>query len=222
MPVLMAIVCVFLASYGYNKTKFVLNPITAMFGMWALILPFSCWGFYGTIIPDANVYIIITIGLIGYCVGTILGMKPVNFCFKNFKGFGGKKYKFNYTLIYILGSISLLYYLSQMVIVIKLLISGYDYEYIRLLSISTEENVLRSSAVVTMTKAFIATPMSYLALALFPLELLKKDKKIIALIIYICLMLGYIITTGGRSSLVWFVFRHGVFVAKEKNELEKF
>lgn len=204
MPVLIGFLCLVIAFYGYYNTRYLFNPISAMFLMWGLILPFSCWGFYDTVVPSDRVYIIIAIGLTAFLIGTLIGIKPVEYTFGRLNSSKVHQYKFNYALLYILGAITLIYYGSQIVIVLRMLSVGYDYKYIRALSIATDMNELRASAAVTVTKAFIATPMSYLALALLPMELLKKKKNKIMLIGCIALMLGYVFTTGGRSVILWF------------------
>lgn len=204
MPVLIGVVCLIIALLGYQKTKYIFNPITSMFLMWALILSFSCWRLYETVIPSDQVYIIIVIGLVGYLIGTLLGMKKVQYSLGKFRIGRTNNYKINYPLLYMFGGIASVYYIFQITVVVTLLASGYTYEYIRALSIATDTNVLRSSATITMAKAFIATPMSYLSLALLPIELLKKNKNKVVLLGAIWLMLGYIITTGGRSVILWF------------------
>lgn len=222
MPVIMGFLCLIIAVYGYCSTKYLFNPISAMFFMWALILPFSHWGFYDTVVPSDRVYIVIAIGLVAFFIGTLIGTKPVKNKFGSLNNLKGHKYKFNYTLLYILGAITLVYYASQIIIVLRLLVSGYDYEYIRALSIATDTNVLRASAAVNMTKAFIATPMSYLALALLPIELLKEKKNKIMIIGCITFMFGYVFTTGGRSVILWFAlyFIATYMMRKKKTDWE--
>lgn len=203
MAVIIGITCLFIAFYGYNKTRYVFNPITAMFIMWGIILPFSCWGFYDTVVPSDKVYLIIVIGLAAYFIGTICGMKPVEYSLGHMKTSGFKAYKMNYSLFYVLGLITIIYYASQLAVVIGLLRAGYDYSYIRTLAVAVDTNELRSSALITITKAFIATPMTYLTLALLPMEMFRKKKNWIVIIESICLMFFYLLTTGGRSVLLW-------------------
>ena len=227
LAVFFGLACFPIALLAYYKTKYILNPITAMFTLWGLILPFSCWGFYDTVIPSDKVYIIIALGLTAFLIGTMVGMRPVEYKLRNIINTSRKReYKFNYWLFYILGTITILYYISQLIIVIGLLRSGYDYTYIRNLSVSTETNELRSSALVTMTKAFIAAPMTYLTLAILPIELLKKKKNIIVIIESIVLMLCYLLSTGGRSVLLWCaLYFIAVFLMRKKlsnyKEIEK-
>lgn len=220
MPVLLGVLCIVIALYGYNKTKYVFNPITAMFIMWGLILPFSCWGLYDTVVPSDKVYFIITIGLVAYLIGTMLGTKPVEYSLGILKTSIVREYKFNYYLIYILFLVSAVYYLFQLVIVVGLLRSGFDYTYIRNLTTATEENVLRSSALITVTKAFVATPVTYLSLALLPFEILKKKKNWFVVIGSIVLMMMYLLTTGGRSVLLWCALYFVAAILMQKNLID--
>ena len=203
MAVLIGIVCLEVAFYGYNRTRCIFNPITAMFTVWAIILFFSCWGFYGTVIPSDKVYIIIAIGLLGFLIGCVYGLKEVEYRLGRISTSNIYEYKFNYKLLHIFCLIAIIYYVSQLAIVIRLLKAGYDYTYVRNLSVATEMNELRTSAIVTMTKAFIATPITYLMLAIFPIELMKQQKNIMVILESVSLMLFYVLTTGGRSVLLW-------------------
>lgn len=220
MPVIMGALCLIIALYEFHRTRFFFNPITAMFIMWAAILPFSCWGLYGTVIPSDKVYIIVAIGLAGYLFGAIIGIKKHEFRIRNFTTGVKHSYKFNYLLIYILFGIAIIYYAYEMTIVIGLLASGFDYDYIRRLSIATDFNVLRASPVITITKAFIATPASYLSLALLPMELLKKNKQWLMIAGCIALMGGYLLTTGGRSVLLWFALYFIVIFLLRKSKAD--
>lgn len=218
LAVTIGLMCFPIAMYGYHRTKYIFNPITSMFVMWGLILPVSCWGLYDTVIPSDKVYCVIAVGLLGYLIGVIGGMKPVKYSFGNYSTSNYKEYKINYCLFYILGGIAIIYYASQLVIVIGLLHAGYDYTYIRNLSTATDFNELRSSALVTMTKAFIAAPMTYLTLAMLPFEVFKRKKNWIAIIMAILLMLFYLLSTGGRSVLLWcMLYFAAIFLAQKKN-----
>lgn len=218
MVLLFSMGCVTIALYGYYKTKFLLNPVTAMFIVWGLILPFSCWGAYDTVIPSDKVYIIIFIGLIAFLIGTLLGMQNIEYKWGLIHTSNRWEYKFNYGLIYVLGIVAIIYYILQLIVVIGLLKAGFDYNYIRELAVTTEDSVLTSSPIVTIIKAFIAVPMTYLSLTFLPLELLKKNKNKIIIIGSILLMLFYVLTTGGRSVIMWFLLYFVcVFMMRGKN-----
>lgn len=220
MPVLMGLICLLIAFWGYRRTKYIFNPITAMFFMWGLILPFSCWGFYDTVVPSDTVYLIIGIGLIAYIIGTLYGMKPVKYRLGKINKVEYKEYKMNYMLFYVLSAIAIIYYASQLVLVIGLLRSGYDYNYIRELSVDTDMNVLRSSPIVTMTKAFVAAPTTYLTLAILPFELFKKKKNKLVILESLLLMMFYLLTTGGRSVLLWCALYFVAVFFMQKKQLD--
>ena len=64
MVVFLSILFLIISYWGYKKYRFILNPVTAMFMPWALILPFSNHSFYEVVDPSPRVYTILTIGLL--------------------------------------------------------------------------------------------------------------------------------------------------------------
>lgn len=203
---ILSFACIIIALYGYIKSRFLLNPITSMFGLWGILLPCSGMGFYSTNIPGEEFYLVVLIGLLGYLLGTILGRKKIvvgiNIDPKaNIRD--PKKYKINYTILYILGTIAIIYYFAQLMVVFRLLLSGYDYSYIRELVVSGENNVLNSSALFTVLYNFIASPVTYLLIALLPVELFFGKKKKIFIIMSLGVMFLFVLTTGGRSVILW-------------------
>lgn len=176
-----------------------------MFALWGTILPFSALGIYGTNIPSVKLYVVIMIGLLGYLIGAMLGHR-IEFVIdkKNTNiSVNSIKYEFNYTLLYILGIISMIYYIIQAAIVINLLRHGYTFFYIRYLYTSEEDTILHSSYVITQLKAFVAVPTTYLFIAIFPIEMFYGKRKKSFLIMAISLMVLFVLTSGGRSVILW-------------------
>lgn len=202
MVEVMSCICIVIAILGYLKYRFLLNPITSMFGLWGIILPFSNNGLYDTIIPKKHFYIIVAIGLLAYLIGGLFGTNKFRVALTSKKK-SINNYCINYSIVNILAIITIVYYLIQFSIILRLLLSGYDYGYIRELAVSQDENVLRPSQIFTVIYNFIASPVTYLLIALFPIEVFFGNKKRIFIIECITVMVLFVLTTGGRSVILW-------------------
>lgn len=196
--------CLIIAVLCYKKYKFVLNPVSTMFMIWAVLVPLSAYGFYGTRIPQTKTYIIILVGLIAYAIGIILGSNNIRIVV-------GKKqsdtyiegYSINYVFLYTIMTISLVYFMIQAVEVIRILASGNTYAYIRMLVSADEENVLQGSRILSAIRAFIAVPTTYLAIAVLPIELFYGKRKKLFIFEALLLMFLFVFTNGARSVIMW-------------------
>ncbi|MCD8011766.1 MAG: oligosaccharide repeat unit polymerase [Lachnospiraceae bacterium] len=203
--------CIVAAFYGYYKYRFIFNPITSMFFIWGIILSISELGLYSTVVPSDKFYLIAAFGLLAFFLGTLLGSKDIRITLgkRNVATYSGLRskqsvYTINYNLMYILGAISLIYYFIQLAVVVRLLLSGYDYSYIRTLAVSVDENGLNSSQLFTVLYNFIASPTTYLLIALLPIEIFFGKRKKLFIAECIMVMVLFVLTTGGRSVILWF------------------
>lgn len=208
MAIIITIICWLIAILSLLQSKFIFHPIGLMFFIWGVIIPISASGMYGVTIPSEKSFSIMAIGLLGYFLGTLIGLHKTTFRIR----FGGKEdvdikecigYSLRYHFLYVLNWISIIFFIFQAVIVIRLLSAGYDYSYIRELAATEDLNILRQSKVISNVRVFIATPVTYLDIAILPIEVLygKKDKKLIYQIIAMIFL--WVITSGGRSIIVW-------------------
>ena len=62
MLVMFSLLCLIMALIGWLFYRFAFNPISSMFFLWAVIVPLSGLGLYGTMIPQEKAYWIIAIG----------------------------------------------------------------------------------------------------------------------------------------------------------------
>ena len=224
MPQLTSALCFLVAVLGYRKYKFILNPITSMFAFWGIILPFTNLGLYDVTNPDYRVYVIIVIGLTSYLAGVLVSAKNIRFKIGNIHSTTIKHnidYVIRYRLMYVLCAIALIYYISQFLIVFRLLLSGNTYAYVRQLNTMAEENPLYSSYAKYLVKVFIAIPTTYVAIAILPIDLFMGKKNKILIIESILLLALFVLTTGGRSVilfvLIYFAFVFLLYAKKYKH-----
>ncbi len=202
------------ALLGYLRSKYFLNHITVMFTLWGIIVPLSSMGLYGVTIPGTHTYFVILTGLIGFFAGGMLWWGPQRIRF-TLRRAGRERtaarktntdYELNKEFLYVLIVISLIYYIYKLYLIILLLRSGANFAYIRNLVTSEEENVMHSSRLILAVQTFIASPMAFLMIALMPIELQKKEKRDKLFIhLTIAMLVLWVVTTGGRSVILWFV-----------------
>ena len=195
----------FFSVISYLKYNYIFNPITSMFILWAIILPLSYLNLYGVSNPEDKVYYVIFVGLLSFGIGAVIGSYRYKIVLNKSKrkNKGNWNYPINYKFLYIISSIVLVYYLYQLFIVVGLLINGHDYSYIRDLVTSSDENELRSSSIITIVRVFLAEPITYLIIALLPIDIFFGKRDFRFIILAISLMILFVVTTGGRSVIKW-------------------
>lgn len=221
MAFIIGFICAIIAVFSCLKTKFVFNPLTTMLAIWSVLLPLSGLRLYQTYALSDKALLVIAVGLIGYTIGTSIGMIPIKYVYHNTTIREAERqsvdYVFNYKLLYILNTISILVYSFLLVQVIRLLLSGRTYIYIRELFVSEDEGGLRSNHLINVLRSFIATPMTYLMMAVFPIEVFFKRKDRLLIIQTVLLIVFFVLTTGGRSVMLWFpIYIVYVYLYKRK------
>ncbi len=204
MLVMFSLLCLIMALIGWLFYRFAFNPISSMFFLWAVIVPLSGLGLYGTMIPQEKAYWIIAIGLIAYTAGVVFGSKKIRLSLRpRYDQCAVVGYRVNYRFLNIIIIISLLYYLVQSYNVARVLLSGKTYADIRAMVAANEENALRSSRLMSVTRAFIAVPTTYLAIAILPIEIFYGKKNKLFILESLLLMVLFVFTNGARSVILW-------------------
>lgn len=221
-------VCVLVAITSYLHYKNFLNPITVLYVLWGVLVPLSGLGLYGMDIPSNKAYVIILIGLLAYGMGAFVGRKNITFIRpgidKNrITEIDYYETRINYPFIYVLCAIAIVYFLSQAARIVPMLLSGRGLDYIRSLAVSDEANELRSSTFVVLIKNFIATPTVYLTIAILPIAMFRDKQNKPFLILVGTMLFLWVLTTGGRSIILW-VALYFLFVytlQKRENRIER-
>lgn len=197
---------IIIAVIGYFKMdKFIVNPITVMFGIWAVLLPLSSFGAYEVPPISDKANLIIFVGLMGYLIGNA-SARPTKIKIGNcYLANPEKKYTFNYTFLYILYSVSAVYLIGTFIVAFRMMLDGYSLSYIRGLVTVEGNNELRSSMLSILIKNFISTPTVYLAIAIMPIEMIMGKKKKSLIIMTLIMIFCWVISVGGRSILLWTV-----------------
>lgn len=209
--ILVVTLCVFFATFFYLIYKKIYNPCTIFFSLWGVITALSSLGLYGATKPSLTTYFILSLGIIGFGIGFICASRKktkVVFTIRgNNKNFNQKvkyKYVLNYKIIIFLYGVTLAYLLYQTVTVIGMLNTGMRLNVIRELSTSSEYNILRKSNFMVAIQNFIVTPTVYIAIAILPIEWLKKTGSKWLIITTTIMVVTWVLTTGGRSIIIWF------------------
>lgn len=206
MAYIISLLCLLIAFIGVMRNKYFFNPITFMFAIWGVIVPISVQGFYGMKSPSDKSLLIISLGLIGYLLGCLVGNRRKRIIIKQITrtNVDYAPIHLNYSILYILISIALVYFAWAGFVSLRLLLSGKSFMYIKQLAVDFEgTNELRSSVFTITVKNFIAQPTAYLAIALLPIEIFfgRRDKKLI--IASVCLAFLWVLSTAGRAIIIW-------------------
>ena len=226
MVFVITIICWIIAILALLQSRFIFHPVGLMFFIWGILIPISASGAYGVHVPSDRSFSIMEVGLAGYLIGALIGSHKTNFriVLGRNKAADTREcigYNIRYNLLYVLNWISIVFFIFQAVIVVSLLRSGYDYSYIRELATTEDYNVLRQSRVLSNVRVFIATPVTYLEIAILPIEIFygRKDKKLICQIIAMIFL--WVFTSGGRSIIIWEVLYFVCVLLIQKKKINK-
>lgn len=213
-----AYLCIAVMGY-YRRDRFLMNPITVMFGIWAILIPLSSIYAYEVPPPSDKCLIIIFVGLMGYLLGNVFSNSKCSFAVNgHIMNQPETEYGFNYKILYVLYIISFVYLLSSAYVAITLMMKGYGLDYIRELVTAEGTNEIRSSYLSILIKNFIATPTVYLALAILPIDMIMGKRDKVLLFLTIVMTVCWVISSGGRSVILWMVLYFFVFYLFAKSK----
>lgn len=200
--------CILMALFAMSTEKKIFNPITVFCILWSAILGLSSLRLFNLRAASNETYIIMLMGIGSYIIGYYL----IRIFMKN-KIFNSKKMKYSnknikyllrYKLLYILGSICILFYIYDFSIVFSYILKGNSLGYIRQLAQDPNSIIYASrTAIGNSVRVLVVTPF---VMALQPLLAVdfwmgKRDKKLI--IINIIIIGLRVITDGSRVVIVY-------------------
>ena len=203
MVIILTVLCIAVALISWAKLKNPFNPFTFMFVLWAIWIPLSDAGFYHMRHPSEKTYGVVLCGLIAYLIGCLVGCLCRSIHTKQNASSKDDSTQINYSLLYVLCFIAIMFYLYQFSKVVPLILSGHSLGDIRELVFSDDENEMRSSGVIVALNYFLVTPTTYFMAAFLPVELFKTKKNKAIIIETIIMLLLWIMTTGGRTVLLF-------------------
>ena len=205
--------CLFLVILGKITEKKRLNPITMFYSLWAIIICLSSIRLFDLLEVREEIYWLIFIGLISFVLGYYF-YKPIRIIFgRSSKTINNsssdmcmeRNYEVNYKIIYFIGIVCILFYLKDLMIVAKDLLSGKSLDYIRAMAQnSSSELYVSKSKIESAIKTLCIVPFSQALQPVVAVDLIfgQKDKKLI--LINLAILFLKVITDGGRSLFIYF------------------
>lgn len=196
-------ICIIFAYIFWRIEKKVLNPVTVFCSIWTVITFLSSLELYGVYKTSDDSYFIIFIGIVSYIVGAFLSIYGIKW--KKKKLISTEKNSINYSILYFLGVLALIFLLFQFSETLSLLSQGYDMAHIRYLYTGNDLNSLRTSVFRVVMNDSLCTPMVYLISAVVVVHIFRgnRDKKLI----FLALLLVFlsVFNTAGRAILLWVI-----------------
>lgn len=208
------LLCIIMVFVGKFTEKKLINPITTFYALWLIIIALSSLQLFRLKGASGNTYYLIIIGLfaygIGYYITRIFNRKYILlYTFKqhSFRKKNKVEYVTRYWILYVLGIISILFYLYDFSIVFSYLLNGNSLGYIRKLAqdpnsvIYANRSVIENAIRILVVTPFVTALQPILAADFW---IGKKDKKIF--IIDVIIIMLRVITDGSRIILVYLLF----------------
>lgn len=205
---LIIIGCFLIGLLGKVTTHRWLNPMTVLCWMWSIIFFLAALELYYINGAQDNSYFLIFLGVVAYSIGfaltyaffkkrcLVIGKKRITF--------SSYEWKVNYTVLYILGIVAVLYFFVSFLKVVNVYISGNGLAQIRLMAQTRTETAGGIvSKMMNALRVLIIIPYS---LAVVPVTAAdfwfgKRDKKLF--IICVATLGLRILSEGGRINLLY-------------------
>lgn len=208
MRIIPIIFCIIIFIIGYIQEPRKLNPVTVFCGEWAIIVFLSVLGLYNILEVSDVTYFYIFLGCIGFTLG-FYGGKGNKIRFKtkiSYKKLAqGYSFVLNYTLVYVLITLTLAFYFFESISSIGLLLQGNTLALIR---VQAQEGIqYNTNPFINAFRILIASPMSIALCPIAAQEFFKKTNRNKYIIIGpagICLLKT--ISDGSRGSFIFLAF----------------
>ncbi|MDM0473297.1 O-antigen polymerase [Clostridium perfringens] len=219
------IICSIFILYSIRYVKSVVNPLLVFSTLWGVILLLNSLNLFYLNTTEENIYFIIFIGIISFGIGYIIvnifkKRYSLSILKSNNKITLNKTYVPRYNLLCFMGIICILYYLKDFNTVLKLLINGNGLDAIRNMAQNPESimNVRSSIENALRILIIIPTSMALEPIAAIDLWIGRKHKPLI--IICITIIILRVLSEGGRTPIVNFIFYIVVayFISKHSSE----
>ena len=216
MAVLFSILLIIFAFMSIKKTKKIVNPVTVLYFLWALIFFLSSIRLFDLRATSSYIYIILFLGLISFGIGFYFNFFKRNK--KNINLSSNYKFNINYNIIYILSFISIAYFCTKLPYIINNLLNGGGLASIRSMAQDSSSMLNYNSPIINAIRILIVFPFS---MAIIPISAAdywigNKNKKVFILCIIIVIL--RVITEGGRILILYFILHMLISYFYSKNK----
>ena len=204
--------CFGMTILGKITEKRFLNPVTAFYCVWTLILFLTSLKLYGLNATTDTIYSYMFIGFLAFAIGYYLfrgefKQKQQIFSFGRFRiGIRNTdSYILRYKIIYLLCFLTLIVYILDFSVSLGYLLSGNSLDFIRHMAQDSTSDLNVQSDILSAMKNVLISPfvLALQPIVAFDFWLGNRDKKLLGLDIIILLL--RVLTDGSRSNVVYFV-----------------
>lgn len=190
--------------WGWIKEKNIYNPLILFNGFISCISILASLQLFGMNPTSNKTYFVNILGLVGFLIGVIIcdtfyKNNSTNIINNEYK----KKYILNKNIVILAIMIMIIYSSYRFIQIVPLLLSGYSFDYIRMVYFGTEIMGIEVSNISSVIEIYLNLPLLYAIAPIIVIEIIsnkkKADKKLIFLFI-IWLSLSILIS-GGRTIL---------------------
>lgn len=180
------------------------DPAVLIMAYWSLLILFVSLHLFGLQKVSDWSYFVFLVGLLCFCIGVSCAS---SFSAKVYSD-AQKSYVLDYRFLYVLYAIVIIYLLYNFQNVLSLLNNGYSWAKLRRFYSNQGQtsgyNEVLQSAFNVMMNQFVSTPTVYASLPITVADMIigKKDKTLFSMTLI--MMFLWMVTSGGRSIVLWF------------------
>ncbi|MGF1996373.1 O-antigen polymerase [Enterococcus casseliflavus] len=189
----------------------IINPISMLYILWALILYLASLELFGLFHVSDKIYRMIVLGLVSFGVGYIIiraftstwrKRKQID---SNSKDQLSDKYEIRYRLVYLLCTITILYHLKELSVVLQYLLSGNSLAYIRAMAQDSTSTIhANKSGLENALKILIVTPLTGALQPVVATDFFNGKRNKILFFLNVIILSLRVITDGSRTYVIYF------------------
>lgn len=204
------IICSIFAIIGIRTEKKIINPITVFCGIWAIIILLSKWRLYTLYDADMRIYSLILLGVVfyilGYYIWKYISNNKVVYIKLNNKVNSSFNYQYElrYKLVYALCILCILFLIKDIISLGTSVFSqGINLKQIQSIVRTTSKN---RSNIENAINFLVVNPFYTALCSITAIDFWigRKDKKL--LLMTIIILIGKVLSTGGREPFIKFFF----------------
>ena len=241
----MSIVAVILASslavLSYKIEKRLYNPVTLFCGIWSLVILFAALHLYGMKEVSDYAYSIMTLGIVCFSLGSYIALSirkrfRISLIRKNQPINASGKYSINYSVVYVVGTVVLIYLVVESIVAFFAYRSGIQMNELRssMMGYSTtgyaSGMVLLRQGPLALIYSFVFLPGFYSLLLVTSVDVIigQKNRRLIVMSVVAVVLKNY--AEGSRMclthlvlhfTLLLLIYKRGVLSKKAKKWIKR-